>query len=125
MNTANNSTGDSLYTRAGSFRQDNLGNLRNTGGFFLQGWPLDANGLLPGEPGNSNTTSSADLASLETVNISNVNGIAATTTTVAIGANLTASEPIFIGPSDLTSALSVTASGELEHFPIILVHILS
>ncbi|MDP6816557.1 MAG: hypothetical protein QF449_00780 [Alphaproteobacteria bacterium] len=39
---------DSLYTRAGSFRQDNLGNLRNTGGFFLQGWPLDANGRLPG-----------------------------------------------------------------------------
>ena len=115
MNTANNSTGDSLYTRAGSFRQDNLGNLRNTGGFFLQGWPLDTNGLLPGEPGNSNTTSSADLASLETVNVSNVNGIAATTTTVAIGANLTASEPIFIGPSDLTSALSVTATSDLEH----------
>ena len=113
MNTANNSTGDFLYTRAGSFRQDNLGNLRNTGGFFLQGWPLDANGLLPGEPGNSNTTSSADLASLETVNVSNVNGIAATTTTVAIGANLTASEPIFIGPSDLTSALSVTATSDL------------
>jgi|TARA_B100000315_G_scaffold110152_1_gene101043 flagellar hook protein FlgE len=48
VNTDNNSTGDSLYTRAGSFRQDNLGNLRNTGGFFLQGWPLDANGRLPG-----------------------------------------------------------------------------
>lgn len=113
VNSVSASDGDSLYTRAGSFRQDNLGNLRNTGGFFLQGWPLDANGRLPGEPGNTNTTSSADLASLETVNVSNVNGIAASTTAVSIGANLTASEPTFTGPSDLTSALGVTAIADL------------
>ncbi|MGI9451920.1 MAG: flagellar hook-basal body complex protein, partial [Geminicoccaceae bacterium] len=34
-------TGDQLYTRAGSFQTDFLGNLRNTAGFYLQGWALD------------------------------------------------------------------------------------
>ncbi len=36
-------SGEQLYTRAGSFEQDFLGNLRNNAGFYLQGWALDAN----------------------------------------------------------------------------------
>lgn len=45
-------SGQPLYTRAGSFRQDSLGNFVNAQGFYLQGWPLDREGRLPGEPGN-------------------------------------------------------------------------
>ena len=59
---ASDASGETLFTRAGSFRQDSLGNLANSAGFFLKGWRLDANGRLPGEPGNTtNTTSFADL----------------------------------------------------------------
>jgi len=105
--------GEALFTRAGSFRQDEVGNLVNTAGFFLQGWPLDANGLLPGEPGNANTTSNADIASLQTVNVNNINGVAASTTNVEIGLNLTASEAAFPGPADTSSTLSITATADL------------
>ncbi len=117
VNTLGNSTGESLFTRAGQFSQDELGNLVNTAGFFLQGWPLDPNGLLPGQAGNVNTTSSANIASLETVNVSNINGIAAETTAVAIGANLQASQPISTGPIDTTQSLSITASTDLGTTP--------
>lgn len=114
VNSQANSLGDVLYTRAGSYHQDELGNLVNTAGVFLQGWPLDAEGRLPGAPGNTNTTSSADISSLETVNVSNVNGIAAQTTVVETGANLTASEPVFTGPQDTTQSLLVTANTDLS-----------
>jgi flagellar hook protein FlgE len=113
VNQSANGTGDTLYTRAGSFHQDNLGNMINTAGFYLQGWPLDPAGLLPGQPGNANTTSNADLSSLQTINVSNVNGIAAETTTVAMGANLTASQPIFTGPQATSAPAGLAAGTDL------------
>lgn len=36
-----------LYTRAGDFDEDRNGLLRNTAGYILYGWPLDADGELP------------------------------------------------------------------------------
>lgn len=94
-----NSDGSGLpyYTRAGSFRQDSLGNFYNAQGFFLQGWPLDREGRLPGEAGNLNTTSFANLDSLETVNVESASGVAQATTVVEVGANLNASEDVYPG----------------------------
>lgn len=86
-----------LYTRAGSFRQDNLGNFVNAAGFYLQGWPLDRDGRLPGEVGNPNTTSFANLDSLETVNVSSTSGVAQATTLVSLGVQLDAGERIYPG----------------------------
>lgn len=86
-----------LFTRAGSFRQDNLGNFVNASGFFLRGWPLDRDGRLPGEPGNLNTVSNSNLDSLVTVNVESSNGVASATTTVRLGANLDAGEVIYPG----------------------------
>ncbi len=85
-------TGDEyLFTRAGSFAQDDEGFLKNTAGFYLQGWPTDASGdvILP-------TDSNATLANqsvisndfLETINLSTVGGEAAATSNITIGANL-------------------------------------
>lgn len=91
--------GSVLYTRSGSFRQDNLGNFRNSSGFYLQGWPLDADGRLPGESGNANTNSSNNISSLETVNVQTATGAAAATTTVELSANLRASQTIYPGSS--------------------------
>ncbi len=70
--------GEQLYTRAGSFEPDYLGNLRTPSGFYLQGWVLDA------------TESIVDVNVLETVNIRQIQGVAAATTELAIGANLNA-----------------------------------
>lgn len=71
---------DYLFTRAGAFERDSSGNLRNTAGYYLQGWALDNNG----QPiGNTSV-----LSSLQTVNIANLSGTARATTTAEIGANL-------------------------------------
>jgi flagellar hook protein FlgE len=114
VNTTTDGTGETLYTRAGSFHQDNLGNLVNTSGLYLEGWSLDPNGLLPGEPGNvTNTTSSADIASLSTINVSSINGVAAATTSIELGANLTATQAVLTGAQDSTIALGVTATQDL------------
>ena len=114
VNSSADLSGSVLYTRAGSFHQDNLGNLVNTAGFYLQGWRLDPDGRIPGEPGNlTNTTSSADLASLETINVGSINGAAAATTSVSMGANLGASQSVLLGPQDTTRpSLKV----KLDHF---------
>jgi len=79
-----------VFTRAGSFFQDNEGYLRNTSGFYLQAWPTDAAGNVT--PNNKSLTIpnqnviSTDY--LGTVNLNRVGGTAAATTSIAIGANL-------------------------------------
>ncbi len=119
VNSSADLSGSVLYTRAGSFRQDNLGNLVNTAGFYLQGWRLDPDGRIPGEPGNlTNTTSSADLASLETINVGSINGAAAATTSVSMGANLGASQSVLLGPRDITTASGVTSTTDLGAAPV-------
>ncbi len=88
-----------LYTRAGSFTQDSLGNFINSQGFYLQGWPLDREGRLPGEAGNLNTTSFTNFDSLTTVNVESASGVATATSQIELGANLKAGEKIFPGQS--------------------------
>lgn len=90
--------GQVFYTRSGSFRADSTGNFRNASGFYLQAWPLDREGRLPGAAGNTTyTTSSANLNSLSVVNVQNLTGSAAATSNVSIGANLNSSQSIFPG----------------------------
>ncbi|MBV8938589.1 MAG: flagellar hook-basal body complex protein [Alphaproteobacteria bacterium] len=97
VNTKADGSGSELYTRAGSFTQDSLGNFVNSSGLFLQGWPLDRSGQLPGAPGNTDTNSSTNLSSLQSVNVQQATGNAASTTKVTLSANLQASQAIFPG----------------------------
>jgi len=97
VNSSGEGTGQVSYTRAGSFTQDSTGNFRNTSGFYLMAWPLDRNGNLPGAPGNLNTTSAANLSSLSVVNVENLTGTAASTSSVSVGANLQASQVPYAG----------------------------
>ncbi len=92
VNEANRPTlsNEFLFTRAGSFFQDNEGFLRNTSGFYLQGWPTDASGnVVPNNTSlsipNQNVISTDFLA---TVNLNRVGGTATATSTIAIGTNL-------------------------------------
>jgi len=79
-----------LYTRSGSFFTDNNGFLRNTSGFYLQGWPTTASGVV--KPANSALTiANQNIVStdyLGTVNLNRVGGTASSTSTIGIGANL-------------------------------------
>jgi len=92
VNEANTPTinNEFLFTRAGSFFQDNEGFLRNTSGFYLQGWPTTAAGVV--KPNNTNLTIpnqnvlSTDY--LATVNLNRVGGTATSTSKISIGANL-------------------------------------
>jgi flagellar hook protein FlgE len=78
VKTADNSSGEQLYTRAGSFSEDSQGRLINGAGLFLQGWQLDQSGDI------------IDINTIGTVTVGTLNGVAVDTTTVSIGANLNA-----------------------------------
>jgi len=82
--TAPTSSDQFLFTRAGSFRTDNLGNLQNTAGLYLQGWPTDPTGAPL-------TTNTSVLSNLQTVNVAGVSGSATPTSNVHLGINLPAS----------------------------------
>lgn len=69
-----------LFTRAGAFRVDNMGYLKNSAGLYLQGWPVDSNGEISTDP--------SDLSRLRSINIGSVGGTAEPTTRVQINANL-------------------------------------
>jgi flagellar hook protein FlgE len=73
-----------LYTRAGSFSEDETGNLRNTAGFYLYGWPLDSNGAIP--------AGASDINSLVPVNVSFLTGLTQPTTDAALAINLDSTE---------------------------------
>jgi flagellar hook protein FlgE len=75
-----------LYTRAGDFQPDANGNLANSAGYYLQGWPTDANGnVLSGGVGTT--------TGLQTINVRSLPAPAAATSNVTIAANLPANDP--------------------------------
>ncbi|WP_448661399.1 flagellar hook protein FlgE [Sphingomonas sp. CJ20] len=81
-------SGDVAFTRAGSFKPDEQGYLRNASGLYLYGWRLDDTG------GYTNTGSTA---ALESVRLSDLQGTAAPTTTVQASINLQSSAAITTG----------------------------
>ncbi len=69
-----------LYTRAGNFTPDATGNLKNSSGFYLLGWPLDTAGNIP-----------TDRNAMQNINMNSLSGSAEATTTMTLQANLQAS----------------------------------
>jgi flagellar hook protein FlgE len=111
VNQSADGAGQVFYTRSGSFRADSTGNFRNASGFYLQAWPLDREGRLPGAAGNTTyTTSSANLNSLRVVNVQNLTGSAAATSAVQLGANLNASQSVFAGAAGSITMDSLSTS---------------
>jgi len=72
-----------LYTRAGSFNPDKDGYLRNVAGYYMMGWPTDANGVVT-------AANPSVLSSLEAVTVRGISGSAVQTTQVSAGLNLAA-----------------------------------
>lgn len=98
--------GDSepLYTRNGQFSEDAQGYLRNSAGFYLYGWPLDANGELPAAQG--------DLSSLVPVDVAFLGGMTRPTTTANLAITLDSSED----PRTLNTATNLVTPGTPPHF---------
>ncbi len=82
--SATDTSAEPVYTRAGSFSEDASGVLRNSGGFFLQGWPIDQNGNLP--------ASQADISSLRPINVAFLGGLTLPTSQASLSMNLQADE---------------------------------
>lgn len=75
------------FTRAGAFKPDVQGFLRNTSGYYLQGWKLDA-------AGNYTDTG---LNSLQSVRLSDLTGSASATSRLQLRANLQSDAPVLAG----------------------------
>jgi flagellar hook protein FlgE len=80
VKSADNASGEQMYTRSGSWAEDNQGRLVNAAGYFLQGWALDQQGNI------------IDVNTIDTVSVSTLNGVAVDTTNIEIGANLNSDE---------------------------------
>jgi flagellar hook protein FlgE len=85
-----------LFSRAGSFYADDLGFLKNTGGFYLQGWPTDRQGniILPSNRTGLTNQNIISNQFLETINLNRIGGTADETTNISIGANLPAFDSV-------------------------------
>ncbi|NWE54351.1 flagellar hook protein FlgE [Brevundimonas sp. P7753] len=105
-------TDSRLFTRAGAFRIDNLGYLKNSAGLYLQGWPVDSNGDIATDP--------SDLTRLRSINIGTVGGTAEPTTRAQINANLYSGQAISTAsaPQKYTGVAMVPAASGPKDFTV-------
>lgn len=87
------SADSTVLTRAGSFRQDNLGNLVNSAGYVLMGWPIGQDGT----PGSVDYNS---LDGLQKVNVLGAGVSAQATTSVTFSGNVPSGETGPSAPTD-------------------------
>lgn len=83
-----NGPGAIQFTRAGSFRPDPAGDLRNTAGLYLQGWPLRTDGTYD---------NNGDLSKLVKVTTTGLSGTAEATTKAAVRMNLSSDQAAYTG----------------------------
>ena len=102
VNNDANDNGSFTYTRAGGFSPDASGNLENAAGFFLQGQKLTPAQATAIANGNVNQLTATALASLTTVNISALSGVAKATQNITLAANLPAADTSASVPHAIT-----------------------
>jgi flagellar hook protein FlgE len=76
--------GSVAFTRAGSFSVDAQGFLKNAQGFYLQGWPIQADGSVASSP--------TSLSTLSPINVADVVSSAEPTGNVTLTANLSSTQ---------------------------------
>ena len=95
-----------LFTRAGAFTVDKLGYLQNTAGYYLQGWPVDAEGNINSDP--------SDMTRLRSINVGTVGGAAEPTTRVSLNANLRDSTEVHDDIATYDAVTNGMATGAFE-----------
>jgi flagellar hook protein FlgE len=93
---------DREFTRDGSFAQDGSGFLVNASGYYLEGYPTDAQG-------NALTANTSSLSGLQAINLSDIGGTAKATSKIGMTANLPANAAV--GDAFTTSATMVDSLG--------------
>ncbi len=76
--------GSVAFTRSGSFSVDSAGFLKNAQGFYLQGWPIAADGSVASSP--------TSLSTLAPINVADVVSSAEPTSSVTLTANLNSTQ---------------------------------
>jgi flagellar hook protein FlgE len=97
-----------LYTRNGSFSFDQDGNMLNSNGFYLQGWPYDPTGT---------TVTGTDISQLETINVAGLTAIAQESTRINAAINLDANSAVadtFNVDTTVVDALGATHNVRLQ-----------
>lgn len=93
----NNQTSGYVYTRNGSFSTNEDGQLVNSEGYILLGYPTD-------EEGEVTATNSTDLSSLEAIDLGTISGTAQATSEVDFNMNLPADAEV---TDDFTTSMEV------------------
>lgn len=75
-----------FFTRAGHFTPDADGYLKNAGGYYLQGWTVEADGTLAADP--------TSLSALSPVRVAGIAGDAQATSSIVLSANLQSSQAV-------------------------------
>jgi flagellar hook protein FlgE len=91
-----------FYTRAGQFTPDSDGYLKNTAGYFLQGWPVNSTGNVTANP--------TDLNALEPIRVSGIAGGAEATSRLSLSANLQSSQAVSAAVTGATYDATDTAN---------------
>jgi flagellar hook protein FlgE len=98
VRAGNTAASEPLFTRAGSFTENQNGFLENTAGYILQGWPLDQNGAIIG---------STAVGSLVPVDVAFSGGLSETTTEASFSAALNANQPVSTATADFSRPITV------------------
>ncbi len=93
------------YTRAGNFSPDAEGYLKNSAGFYLQGWTVNENGTVDSNPTNQST--------LTAVRVAGIAGDAEATANITLSANLRSTTEVSpaVATYDATDSAFNMASG--------------
>jgi flagellar hook protein FlgE len=89
---------ETMYTRAGSFSEDENGYLRNSNGFYLMGWEIGDDGAL--------VNATADVASLTPVSVGFESGRTKQTTQADVVLNLDARQAV-TGTTNFSRSMTV------------------
>jgi flagellar hook protein FlgE len=85
--SAKASASDFAYTRDGSFKTDNSGNLVNDEGYYLQGFPTNSSGKVT-------VSNASDVTNLQPINLGKIGGTAKATQQINQTANLPANAAV-------------------------------
>ena len=99
--TAASLTSPRYFTRAGQFTVDSQGYLKNTAGYYLQGWLADSTGAI--------TANANDITALKSINVQSQGAVASPTKNVSITANLQSTQTVSQAATDFGSAIAADA----------------
>ncbi|RCK48273.1 flagellar hook protein FlgE [Thalassospira profundimaris] len=98
-----------FFSRAGDFKPDDNGLLKNTAGYYVQGWATDRNGQLLDRNGNVTSSNSSAAGDLQVLDINSILTAAASTTRIEFGANFNSDETALNGTPTTSSTAGIVA----------------